>query len=177
MRLGPARPFHGQVRERTVFAWWPIRCDDGHLYWLESLRVEEHGVMLRDDRVTWKCFHAMPIGRSAGRGGGVGMARTKMEAWFFVGRDGVCFTRAPELPNPHPLRTAVVARDGLVCRYCGRRVRCHPLRGKPQRRDPRRLTMDHVLPRCRGGQNTVENLVVACRGCNNSKWYHRETPR
>jgi 5-methylcytosine-specific restriction endonuclease McrA len=31
------------------------------------------------------------------------------------------------------------------------------------------LTLDHVLPRSRGGASTWENLVAACRRCNNRK--------
>ena len=31
------------------------------------------------------------------------------------------------------------------------------------------VTWDHVVPRSRGGSNAVENLVLACRSCNNLK--------
>ena len=31
------------------------------------------------------------------------------------------------------------------------------------------LTLDHVVPRSKGGRNTVANLVVACRICNELK--------
>lgn len=31
------------------------------------------------------------------------------------------------------------------------------------------LTLDHVVPRSKGGKNTVSNLVVACRICNEAK--------
>jgi len=31
------------------------------------------------------------------------------------------------------------------------------------------LTIDHVVPRCRGGGDTWENLVVACSHCNTKK--------
>lgn len=33
----------------------------------------------------------------------------------------------------------------------------------------KRLTIDHVIPRCRGGEDTWENLVVACSSCNTKK--------
>src|SRR5258705_11379398 len=38
------------------------------------------------------------------------------------------------------------------------------------------MTVDHVLPKCRGGTNEWENLVTACERCNNMKgesleWY------
>lgn len=49
----------------------------------------------------------------------------------------------------------VRARDGARCRYCGR--------------DDRPTAIDHVIPRCRGGGDGAENLVVACVPCNASK--------
>lgn len=65
---------------------------------------------------------------------------------------------------------SVIARDGMLCRYCGRRVH--------QRRSggPGRLHLDHVVPFSAGGKATVDNLVVSCAGCNLSKG-NREGPR
>ncbi len=51
-------------------------------------------------------------------------------------------------------RKNVLRRDGNVCQYCG---------------DRRRMTLDHVLPKSRGGKDTWENLVAACVPCNNRK--------
>lgn len=45
------------------------------------------------------------------------------------------------------------------CYYCGRRV------------PPKELTMDHVIPISRGGLSVKENLVPACKECNNKKKY------
>lgn len=55
---------------------------------------------------------------------------------------------------------AIRQRDGNLCRYCG-----HTVNWK-DRRGPLGATYDHVIPR---GPNTLENVVVACRGCNASK--------
>ena len=52
-------------------------------------------------------------------------------------------------------RREVFSRDRHTCQYCGR-----------QRHD---LTLDHVMPRHRGGGHTWENLVTACKGCNHRK--------
>ena len=52
-------------------------------------------------------------------------------------------------------RRDVFLRDRNTCQYCG----------KPARD----LTLDHVLPRHRGGQNTWENVVAACVRCNHRK--------
>lgn len=49
------------------------------------------------------------------------------------------------------------ARDRHTCAYCGERIE----RG--------RGTRDHVLPRARGGLDVWENVVVACRHCNERK--------
>jgi 5-methylcytosine-specific restriction endonuclease McrA len=58
------------------------------------------------------------------------------------------------------LLTAVRERDGSACRYCGRPVNWRDRRG------PGGATYDHVDPT---GCNSLENLVIACRGCNSSK--------
>ncbi len=51
-------------------------------------------------------------------------------------------------------RKNLMLRDSHQCQYCGKR---------PPIRD---LNIDHVLPRSRGGDDTWENLVTACRVCN-----------
>lgn len=50
------------------------------------------------------------------------------------------------------LRIQILARDSYTCRYCGSRV------------GP--FHVDHVVPWSKGGPNTVENLVTACKFCN-----------
>lgn len=60
-------------------------------------------------------------------------------------------------------RRTVMARDQYTCQYCG---------ATPLRAD---LTLDHVLPRSRGGRSEWENMVVACRACNQKKG--NRTPR
>jgi 5-methylcytosine-specific restriction endonuclease McrA len=47
----------------------------------------------------------------------------------------------------------VLRRDGRRCAYCGRRAD----------------TIDHVVPRSRGGTHTWDNCVAACRVCNSRK--------
>jgi 5-methylcytosine-specific restriction endonuclease McrA len=54
-------------------------------------------------------------------------------------------------------RRTVLARDHYTCQYCGR---------QPSRKD---LTVDHILPRSRGGHTTWENVVTACQRCNGRK--------
>ena len=52
-------------------------------------------------------------------------------------------------------RKEVFLRDGHICQYCGVKTKD--------------LTIDHVVPRHRGGKHTWENLVSACRTCNHRK--------
>lgn len=54
-------------------------------------------------------------------------------------------------------RRTVLARDHYTCQYCG------ACPGKSA------LTIDHVLPRSRGGPTTWENVVTACDTCNRRK--------
>ena len=62
------------------------------------------------------------------------------------------------LDRPAPLnKLNLLIRDRLRCAYCGERFESHE------------LTFDHVVPRCRGGRSTWENLVAACRPCNQRK--------
>lgn len=68
----------------------------------------------------------------------------------------VYFIRRPR-PVMRLSRREVFNRDRFMCQYCGRRTALKD------------LTLDHVIPRFRGGRHTWENLVSACRGCNHRK--------
>jgi 5-methylcytosine-specific restriction endonuclease McrA len=52
-------------------------------------------------------------------------------------------------------RKAVLARDAWTCQYCGSRKQG--------------LTVDHVIPRSRGGESVWENIVASCASCNRRK--------
>ncbi|MCK5021352.1 MAG: HNH endonuclease [Candidatus Peribacteraceae bacterium] len=53
-------------------------------------------------------------------------------------------------------KPAVIVRDGHQCGYCGCKNR--------------RLTIDHVIPKSRGGDDrSFENTVACCEKCNNKK--------
>ena len=62
-----------------------------------------------------------------------------------------------------PTRVAIVtrkniySRDHHTCQYCGHKF------------DARHLTLDHVMPRSRGGRNSWDNLVSCCLRCNQLK--------
>lgn len=61
-------------------------------------------------------------------------------------------------PRVRLSRREVFARDGHACQYCGERAQ--------------KLTLDHVVPRHRGGTHSWDNLVTACGSCNHRKGGH-----
>ena len=61
--------------------------------------------------------------------------------------------RAPFRRRTALSRRAVFARDGYKCQYCGRPAD----------------SIDHVVPRSRGGEHVWENVAAACRRCNLDK--------
>jgi 5-methylcytosine-specific restriction endonuclease McrA len=66
------------------------------------------------------------------------------------------YRRVPRI-NRSVSRKGIILRDLSTCQYCG------------QKFPVGELTMDHVIPRSRGGGSTWENLVAACFECNNRK--------
>ena len=68
----------------------------------------------------------------------------------------VRYRRVPR-QNRSVSRKGILLRDGFTCQYC---------RSKLPAGD---LTLDHVVPRSRGGLSTWENLVACCFECNNRK--------
>lgn len=54
-------------------------------------------------------------------------------------------------------RKNVFLRDKFQCQYCGANCRIGS------------ITIDHVIPKCRGGSTSWENVVAACQDCNRRK--------
>lgn len=63
------------------------------------------------------------------------------------------FVRVPYRARVPLSNAAVLRRDNRTCAYCGGAA----------------TTVDHVVPRSRGGQDAWENVVAACRPCNSKK--------
>ena len=63
------------------------------------------------------------------------------------------YVRVPYRNRVPLTRAALMRRDNYRCAYCGRRAE----------------TIDHVLPRSRGGQHVWENCVASCTICNHQK--------
>ena len=80
------------------------------------------------------------------------------------------YVRVPSGRNVPVSRRGVLRRDGQRCAYCSSGA----------------TTIDHVMPRSRGGADSWENLVACCLRCNNVKgdrtphemgWSLRSVPR
>lgn len=63
------------------------------------------------------------------------------------------FVRVPYQRRAPLSRRAVFLRDDGRCQYCGAKAE----------------SIDHVIPRSRGGEHTWENVVAACERCNSAK--------
>jgi 5-methylcytosine-specific restriction endonuclease McrA len=64
----------------------------------------------------------------------------------------ITYVRVPRAVQRKISRRALFARDGWRCVYCGT--------------TSGRLTLDHVVPRSRGGDSVWENVVTSCAPCN-----------
>lgn len=59
-------------------------------------------------------------------------------------------------PISHRVRELVFVRDGGKCRICGDN-------------ELESMTIDHIIPQCKGGGHHPRNLQILCRSCNISK--------
>jgi 5-methylcytosine-specific restriction endonuclease McrA len=110
------------------------------------------------------------------------LATFSFEEWVDqVDGVAVAYVRSPSLRIPVPevivlstydrlpaheapfTRRNLFLRDDYTCQYCARRC------------SPDALSIDHVLPRSRGGATSWENCVLACKRCNARK--ANRTPR
>ncbi|MBV9536016.1 MAG: HNH endonuclease [Solirubrobacterales bacterium] len=67
----------------------------------------------------------------------------------------VTYVRIPRETHRRKItRRAIFARDNWTCQYCGSRAN---------------LTVDHVVPRSKGGTSCWENIVASCAPCNRRK--------
>jgi 5-methylcytosine-specific restriction endonuclease McrA len=63
------------------------------------------------------------------------------------------YIKIPHNVSISPTKKGVLRRDHQICAYCG---------GKA-------TTVDHIHPRSKGGKHTWQNLISACRECNQRK--------
>lgn len=71
------------------------------------------------------------------------------------------------MPDSRPsarLRTQVSERAKNCCEYCLSQARFAP----------EVFSVEHIVPRAKKGQTSLNNLALACQGCNNHKYTHTE---
>lgn len=73
----------------------------------------------------------------------------------------------PKRVTKHRFRRSIIEAWGSCCAYCG----CQP----------DKITLDHIIPKVKGGTTERSNLVPACPSCNVSKnhcdwvaWYQMQ---
>ena len=115
---------------------------------------------------TFEPIHVCSVRRPAGR-------RLKAKAEMLETGDRVLHSERIQLDRPVVIRLVtyvsiprdvhrrkitrkdVLARDAWTCQYCGS--------------ERSGLTVDHVIPRSRGGESVWENIVASCAPCNRRK--------
>lgn len=103
---------------------------------------------------------------------GAALVVEAVDELILLGRDELwTFYNPEELSKAERARLmgVIFARDGFRCTYCG---------------SAESLTLDHVIPRSRGGSNKPNNITTACNSCNSQKgdktpeeWRSGETRR
>jgi len=73
--------------------------------------------------------------------------------WCIVDPERFLQLKRPRVPGWGDIREAVLERDSYQCQYCGAEAN----------------HVDHIIPRCQGGSDDLDNLVAACEHCNCSK--------
>ena len=68
--------------------------------------------------------------------------------------------KTPRIPMPPEVRKYVFERDRYQCQSCGKT------------KLNTQLTIDHIIPLARGGQNDISNLQTLCCDCNQQKKHH-----
>lgn len=84
--------------------------------------------------------------------------------------------------NSTSLKFRVFERDKYICHYCGLKMRKQFEEYNRQKKENKLngtkmtikrkhvlLTVDHIIPRSRGGEWSMENLITSCKPCNLKK--------
>ena len=101
-----------------------------------------------------------------GRPGRSAVPRSGSEYWSFVMTSFKRLKNGEISPSTILRENKLLVTENRECAYCGAGGR---------------LEWEHLIPRSRGGPNTIDNLVLSCCSCNNSKgvlnpieWYERQ---
>jgi len=135
----------------------------------QVLRTDVSGMPLEwiDFREAVRAYHLQQIAYTCGvllyrvRGGhnAISGLRSIVEVNSIIATHGDthALLKAREHYIPPLSNKALFARDAHLCMYCGSRF------------PPRELSCDHIKPLSIGGTDTWNNVVTACRRCNNHK--------
>lgn len=93
------------------------------------------------------------------------MAQPSRKADFFVRPDGICIPKAKPLKFTE--RLFYLEKYNFTCQLCNKKV--SKFGNRDWYREKQCGHVDHIFPRCLGGQNNDENLTLLCRTCNLSK--------
>ncbi|MFQ5754858.1 MAG: HNH endonuclease [Acidiferrobacterales bacterium] len=109
------------------------------------------------DQVAYTC--GVPLYRVHGGHNAISGCRSVVEVNSIVATHGNthALLKAREHYVPPLSNPALFARDAHLCMYCGGQF------------PARTLSRDHVMPLSAGGTDTWNNVVTACRRCNNHK--------
>jgi len=124
---------------------------------VEWLSWQEAVVASAQDRIAWTLGDvALHVRGGVNRKSG---HQTIIQVSSIIALEGAISGRAPHIRGvvPRVDNSQLFYRDRNLCLYCGDRFETH------------QLTRDHVLPRSRGGADRWENVVAACKACNNRK--------
>jgi 5-methylcytosine-specific restriction endonuclease McrA len=102
-----------------------------------------------------RAFVLLDLGKAEMLEEGDGLLRSMRAAYPWPSVIRLVYMIRRPRPQMRLTRREVFQRDHFTCMYCGEQ-------GKD-------LTLDHVIPRYRGGRHTWENLVSACKHCNHRK--------
>ena len=85
--------------------------------------------------------------------------------YSYLLEENLDISRLPPITKPKIIpkeqrasKSKILAKTNGHCIYCGTKLVA-----------TKNFSIDHVMPRCNDGDNTIENLVPACRSCNSAK--------
>ena len=120
---------------------------------IEWIGVEDAACMYAKEQVIWT-FGDSSV-RLHGGYSRISGTQSVLDIASVIATEGIIHAR--DIRTPHLCNTSLFRRDDFLCMYCGKNF------------GHSNLTRDHVKPRARGGRDTWENCVAACKSCNNHK--------
>lgn len=151
----------GTATLRQLATAFVVQDESQLLYYEERLRRMPLPVLKRHEVVDW---HGKMVSLNVDKLSFKEKARIKMvceqKIQEFLESKGLAawdYRLFEDDPVPDSLRYEVLRRGNGRCALCG------------ATKEQRPLQVDHIIPRSRGGRNTIDNLQVLCDECNRAK--------